>query len=371
MSAAPATHRRILSLDGGGIRCMIAIEVLAALEQRLAEQHGDPQRRLCQHFDLIAGTSGGAIVASAVALGLPMRDIRDFVVRNARNMFRPASWYRRLQSVYDKTELERNMQDWFGADTTLGSPRLQTLLLLVMRNWSTDSAWLLSNHPGAPFNARHLDDCNLDLKLWELARASSAAPYYYEPDRSGLGEEQPYEFVFVDGGLTGLLNPAFKAFLYATTQPYGLEWPTGEACLSITSIGAGEARFKRGERTADDINVFDAVLSMPGAMLQATVREQDVLCRTFGRCLTGEAIDLELGDMKAVRTACEPRLFSYHRVSPDLSSAGLQKLGCGDIRTGDVMRIDAADHVESLSRIGQAIAARTVESLCQAQTEVT
>lgn len=113
--------RRILAIDGGGIRRLIGIEILLALKERLAARRGDPDARLCQHFDLVAGTSCGAIIASAIALGLPMREIRDFVLANARNMFRASSWYDRFWSRYDKTALEGNMKHWFGADTTVGS----------------------------------------------------------------------------------------------------------------------------------------------------------------------------------------------------------------------------------------------------------
>ena len=49
--------RRILSIDGGGVRCMVALEILLALENRIIEQTGDPNRKLCDQFDLIAGTS--------------------------------------------------------------------------------------------------------------------------------------------------------------------------------------------------------------------------------------------------------------------------------------------------------------------------
>jgi uncharacterized protein len=358
-------RRRILAIDGGGIRCLIAIEVLRALEARLAAASGDPQRRLCQHFDLVAGTSGGAIIATAVALGLPMHEIRDFVVANAHNMFREAPWTARFWSWYDKSELEANLKQWFGEQTTLGSERLRSLLLLVMRNWSTDSPWIVSNHPGAPFNARHLDDCNLDLKLWQLARASAAAPAYYAPETIRFGRERPYEFIFVDGGLTGFLNPAFKAFQFATTEPYGVRWPADEQRLALVSVGAGEVRHQRVGKDARDITLWRAVLGMPNAMLAATVREQDLLCRTFGRCVTGDAIDLEVGDLRSAATAVELRLFRYHRLSASLTEAGLARIGCAHIRPRDVARIDAVDQLEAFTQIGQAIAERTLDAVME------
>lgn len=360
----PQQRRRILAIDGGGIRCTIAIEVLLALEQALQARTGDPARRLCQHLDLVAGTSGGAIIGTAVALGLPMAEIRDFVLANAANMFRPQPWWRRGRAWYDKSALEANLRTWFGEET-LGSPRLRTLLLLVMRNWSTDSPWLVSSHPGAPYNDRGRDDGNLGLKLWQLARASAAAPAYYAPETIRLGRAAPYDFVFVDGGLTGFLNPAFKAFLYATTEAYGLGWPTGEARLSLLSVGAGDARRKRRGETAADISLWRALKGVPNAMLAASIREQDLLCRSFGRCLTGEPIDREIGDLKDGRTAAEPRLFRYHRVNPALTAEGLQALGCGHLRARDVAAIDAVAHVRSLSEIGRAVAARDVPALLE------
>jgi hypothetical protein len=360
----PTPPRRILSIDGGGIRCLMGVEILAALEQRLAQAAGDPQRRLCQQFDLVAGTSGGALVATAIALGASMQEVRDFVVTNARQMFRPSRWRAKMWSMYDGAGLERNMQDWFGVDTTLGSDRLRTLLLLVMRNWSTDSPWLVSNNPNAPFNSRALDDCNLDLPLWQLARASAAAPAYYVPQSIRFGRQNPYDFVFVDGGLTGFLNPAFKAFQYATTQPYGIGWPAGESELVVVSVGSGEARLRRMNKPAREITIVEALRGLPGAMLQATVREQDLLCRTFGRCITGAPIDLEVGDLQHAETAVEPRRFRYHRLSPPLTEAGLNDLGCGDINPHDVTPLDAVHQVEALSRIGRAYAARWVDRVC-------
>jgi uncharacterized protein len=348
--------RRILSIDGGGIRCLIAIEVLDALEQRLALRSGNSSFRLCDHFDLVAGTSGGAIIASAVALGISMHEIREFVVANAKIMFRAAPWYKRLGSWYDKGGLERNLRDWFGEETTLGSTRLRTLVLLVMSNWSTDSPWLVSNNPAAFFNDRRRDDCNLDLPLWQLARASAAAPVLYAPETVAFGHSHGYRFVFVDGGLTGFLNPAFKAFLYATAPAYRLNWPPGADRITLLSIGSGEVREPRPGATAKDLSVFNAVKTMPGTLLYSSVREQDLLCRTFGRCITGEPIDMEIGDLKGSTGFVWPPMFTYHRVNVSLSAEGLESIGCTDVAAASVRAMDAADQVESYTKIGRALA---------------
>jgi len=66
----------------------------------------------------------------------------------------------------------------------LDSKRLKTLLLVVMRNHTTGSAWPVTNNPLARYNDPTLPDCNLKIPLWKLVRASAAAPVYFDPKRS-------------------------------------------------------------------------------------------------------------------------------------------------------------------------------------------
>ena len=352
--------KRILAIDGGGVRGVVPIEVLSRLEEKLGARVGRPDFRLADHFDLVAGTSVGAIIASAVALRIPMREIRDFMMGNARAMFRPAGWRRWFYYWYDKRQLEDELKSWFGVDTMLGSERLRTLLLLVMRNASTDSPWLVSNCPAAPYNQRDRDDCNLDLKLWQLARASAAAPAYFEPEVVSLGRARAYRFVFVDGGLTGFNNPAFKAFLYATTEPYGLGWKAGEDELSVVSVGTGELRQQDAVLEPGRMSLWYNLQEIPRALIYAAGREQDLLCRTFGRCRLGEPIDLELGDLRTVRTAVEPKLFTYFRINASLTHAGLAELGCSTVDPDHVNRLDGAQFVDELSQVGRALAERAL-----------
>ena len=85
-----------------------------------------------------------------------------------------------------------------GKDTTLGDDELKTLLLIVVRNATTDSPWPLSNNPNALFNDPSREDNNLAIPLWQLVRASTAAPTYFPPEVVTVGE---HDFVFVDGGV--------------------------------------------------------------------------------------------------------------------------------------------------------------------------
>ena len=70
--------KRILARDGGGIRGALTMGYLKQIEDILRKQHGDdPAFRLCDYFDLIGGTSTGSIIASCLAIGMKVSEIRD------------------------------------------------------------------------------------------------------------------------------------------------------------------------------------------------------------------------------------------------------------------------------------------------------
>ena len=213
--------KRLLALDGGGIRGLISVEILAEIEMRLARELGaGPEFVLADYFDYIAGTSTGGIIAVLLSLGWSAARIRAFYVDHGREMFRHAiAPWRIYRSLYRATDLSATLANLIGPDTTLGSDRLRTLLLLVMRNADTDSPWPLSNNPAAKYNARGDANCNLELPLWQLVRASAAAPLFFPPEILRVGRTK---FAFTDGGMTSYNNPAFLLFLMATLAPYNL-----------------------------------------------------------------------------------------------------------------------------------------------------
>src|SRR5207253_2189452 len=166
---------------------------------------GGPDWVLADYFDYIAGTSTGAMIAAGLALGMPVADIRRFYCEQGAAMFGPARLLHRLRYRFESEPLAEGLRTAFGADRTLGSADLRTLLMVVLSNATTDSPWPLSNNPHARFNDRSLPDCNLALPLWQILRASTAAPTFFPPEVVQVG---PRRFVFQDGAVTPYNNPA-------------------------------------------------------------------------------------------------------------------------------------------------------------------
>ena len=186
---AKTGSRKLLTLDGGGIRGIISVEILAKIEAELRAVASNPDLVLSDYFDYVAGTSTGAIIATLVSLGFGVDEIRDFYVKSGAEMFQPARLWERLHTKFNDDNLTRMLKEVTGAETTLGSDKLRTLLMIVLRNATTDSAWPVSNNPKAKYNdvAVRGAGTNLHLPLWQLVRASTQRPPISHPKSSRLG----------------------------------------------------------------------------------------------------------------------------------------------------------------------------------------
>lgn len=352
--------KKILALDGGGIRGMMTVEILATIEELL--RNAQPQAKrdafvLADYFDFVAGTSTGAILAACISLGMPVSKIRTFYMESGADMFDKASLLKKWKYKYKDEGLADKLKQELGADTTLGSDRLRTMLMMVMRNATTDSPWPVWNNPKAKYNDRARENCNLHLPLWQLVRASTAAPVFFPPEVVTIGKDK---FVFVDGGITTCNNPSFQAFIMVTTEPYQVNWPTGENQLLIVSIGTGTSPTANKDLGPDDMNLLYNAGSIPSALMLAALNEQDLLCRVFGKCLAGDQLDREVGDLKNTKGPTASKLFTYMRYNAELSVKGLAELGCSDINCEDVQKLDSVEHIDKLVRVGQAVAKRKV-----------
>ena len=174
--------RKLLAIDGGGIRGVLALGVLEKIEQDLRDQSGRRDLVLADYFDYIAGTSTGGVIAAGLAVGRTVEDVLRFYQESGSDMFKEANLFQRVtRHKYEDEPLARKLREVLGADTTLDSPEVLTLLMLVLRNVTTDSPWPISNNPYARYNDLAHGGCNLKLPLWQLVRASMAAPTYFPP----------------------------------------------------------------------------------------------------------------------------------------------------------------------------------------------
>jgi hypothetical protein len=337
------------------------------METLLADHTNNTSFRLCDYFDYIGGTSTGAIIAAGLARGMSAAELRDFYIEAGPAMFDKRFLLLRLKSFYKREPLAEKLKEVFGAETNLMPEHLKCLLLIVTKNVTTDSPWPISSNPAARYNALDRPDCNLRIPLWQLVRASTAAPVYFPPEVMNWDPDDPEKtFVFADGGVTPYNDPAFLMYRMSTHPSHELRWATGEKQLLIVSVGTGTAPDPIDNDEAEDRGLIGHATSLPGDLLYAMQVDQDVACRTVGRCAHGMPIDREIGDMIPRAENGDPvpleedhgRDFLYVRYNVRLESAHLEAIGLTDIDVQNVQKMDSVAHIKDLSKVGEAAAAQ-------------
>jgi hypothetical protein len=350
--------KRMLALDGGGIRGVLTLEILSAIESRLRARRSNSELVLSDYFDYIGGTSTGAIIAAALAMGRPVSEVRELYETLGRNVFQKRFLPMRLRSLYRDGPLTEELENLFGRGATLGDPKFRSLVLLVLHNTVTDSLWPVTNCTRAKYNRaeRNLNpepDRNLDLRLSTLVRGSTAAPIYFPPQRIQVGKR---EFVYMDGGVTPFNNPALLLFLIATLPEYGLCWPAGESDLLIVSVGTGATAAVHPRLRTRQVGLLFNATNLPAVFMRGASVGQDMVCRSFARTRAGAPIDREFGSRLNALSPAGANLFTYLRYDADLSDEALTASGVTSPRDRKRLRkLDAVDAIPQLQALGRSV----------------
>jgi predicted acylesterase/phospholipase RssA len=194
--------RRILSLDGGGIRGIIPAVLLARLER----ETGRPTR---ETFDFVAGTSTGAVLAAGIAAGIPADELARLYEQRAAEVFRHVPVFSTLRRIatgamYDTRTLHRVIREELGEsarDWRLNDAPID--LLITAKRLADGMPWyFVRDNPANSCRAG-------DFPLADAATASAAAPTYLPPwTVGGIGE-------LIDGGTGVAGNPVYQACVEA------------------------------------------------------------------------------------------------------------------------------------------------------------
>lgn len=241
------TQRIILSIDGGGVRGLLSAAVLAHIEQLLRSRGKLAESGLAHNFDMVVGTSSGALIALGLAAGNSAQAMVGVYQSQAKEIF-SASWLGKQLNpflgnkgaTYKPAGLERVLQGLltdrtFGqlGSVDRGSERPgRDHPLLMCTAYDTLQA--------TPRFFKSWKPAHQNLLAWQVARASSAAPTYFPPMTMSINTNDPKDppppATLIDGGLFAN-NPAMSAWAEAKK-----EWKDDE--ILILSIGSGERQDK-------------------------------------------------------------------------------------------------------------------------------
>jgi hypothetical protein len=347
----------ILSLDGGGTRGVFSIQILAKMEELLRQKYGKHDLVLSDHFDFIGGTSTGAIIAALLSWGVSVETVQHFYLDQSRKVFGRKTFLNRFRYKFHQQELALLLREYFsenGAPALLGTTLLKTLYLCVMRNASTGAPWVITNSPHAKYNQAGLADNNLKIPLYQLIRASTAAPVFFAPEEIEAGGQN---WMFMDGAITPYNNPAFIMYLTATQACFGNNWKDGVDNMRIISVGTGRKRVRFSKLHVGQINIGDQLSHSLLALIDSNGQQQDMLCRSFGRCQWGEPIDSEVGDLIAEELSeADHRRFLYSRYNRNLTPPEIVE---GEA-IPDYFQVDSLNGIPFWQKLGRAFAEQNV-----------
>ena len=359
--------KRILALDGGGVRGMLTLQFLQALETLVTARFGE-RTRLCDYFDLIGGTSTGSIIAAGLACGMTVGALQDLYRNIGASVFQegrfgkllPVSLQGKLAPKFPSEPLQAELDRQLGADTTLDSDKVLTGLMIMTKRLDTGSPWPLNNGGRGKFAAQ-----DGALRLTQIVRASTAAPTYFAPEEIAIHARDGtvVDGAFVDGGVTPFNDPALHLLMLATLQGYGFCWPTGKNKLLIVSVGTGQYKQPRSAQAV----VSDLAALQGAAALQSLMDDCERMNRAtlqwLTNCLTPWLIDRAVGDMK-LDSQSGPQLATYVRYNAVLEQAWLKtELGvdlAGD-KLEQIRKMDDPSNLSDLADLGRRAAAAQVK----------
>jgi hypothetical protein len=356
-------RKRILSLDGGGVRGILSVGILEQLERTIEEIEGRPVR-LGDWFDLIGGTSTGSVIATMLALGYRVAEIREQYELLAPLVFK-RSWRRVAlwQAKFDARNLDREIARIVG-ERRLDSADLRTGLCIVCKRLDTGSSWMLMNNPQSAFwndppEGAHIG--NRHMQLGKIVRASTAAPSFFDPAPIPIVEQQP-PGIFIDGALTPHNNPALMLIMAGLIPAYGLNWNSGPDQLLVVSVGTGSFRPTLSEAEARKSTALMLALKSLGAIISENQNLVLTLMSFFGQSPVAWPINLEIGDVGPVMPP-GGKLFRFLRYDARLEEKWLaQELGerLAPEAILRLRRMDDPTNLETLLRLGRAAAARQI-----------
>ncbi|MFQ3243419.1 MAG: patatin-like phospholipase/acyl hydrolase [Arenicella sp.] len=322
-----AATKRILSIDGGGIRGCLTLGYLQKIEDIVRMRLDKPDAVLSDYFDLIGGTSTGGLIAAQLALGFDVATVRKNYQTMGPIVFsKPAHWAKHVplfgslrNKLYTKwavQPLELQIKSVISDKMTLGSSNIKTGLCIITKRADNFSTWPFINHPDGKF----FDD-NADIPLWKILRASSAAPTFFYPMELDVGlPTEPDLGMFIDGGVSTANNPAMQLFLVATLSGFPYRWPAGEDQLSIVSIGTGS--WKRGlekKSLRKPGNLFWAN-QVPEMLMQDAGDNVELMMQYLSNSPTNRYSNFEIQDLANDVLMGKPA-FAYTRYNAEIETA--------------------------------------------------
>jgi len=297
----PDNKKMLLACDGGGIRGIIIARCLEKLE----EIEGSPCHKI---FNFMAGTSTGAIMAGALAIGIPARELVQLYLGKGKEMFKKNSslWTRYWKYKYTKTEVKKKFKEIF-SDITL--KELPVDIIITAKDTVRGETMFFEKKMFG------------NMLLREAIESSMSAPTYFAPNGR-----------YIDGGIGSFNNPCYQAAVEAI---HYLKYPKGR--IRLLSFGTGREINNMKEGEAEKKNKLGWVKYVIGeGMDDANEQQVQLVRREY-----------------VTRGEIEFRRYQLSFTREVLTMLGIP---IEQIRDTSVFKMDAVEHIEALDLVARKFA---------------
>jgi predicted acylesterase/phospholipase RssA len=228
---------RVLTLDGGGMRGLYTATLLKILSKRFDPRFHNKEPDIGKAFDLICGTSTGAILACALAAGIPLSRVKNLYIEKGAKIFKQPlpkgktsalgwwAWKHRNKPAADSNVLLNALTECFGDLTLRKVFEIRHIALCIPTITATNHRARVLKTPHN--RGKHRDGA---YSLTEICMASAAAPIFFPiATRKKLNDDYTIHH-FVDGGLWAN-NPV----LIGLTEALGMA--TESQTIEVVSVG--------------------------------------------------------------------------------------------------------------------------------------
>jgi patatin-like phospholipase/acyl hydrolase len=286
---------RILSLDGGGLRGIIPVLVLKEIEKRTG-------KRIIDMFDMIAGTSTGALIACGITVSddginpkYNISDIEKIYTEHGKEIFPKNNWLKGIVSgisslknpKFTANGLQKVLED------LLGETRISNCIKPIFV-----TTFDLYNNEALLFKYRQaIADPSRNARLIDVCRATSAAPTYLPAYNFMYNEKKR---VCVDGGIY-MNNPSIGALVEITKfhneNPYNIP-DLSLNDISILSIGTGHYSSEIARKKVEGFGLLDWATNITDVMMQAVNQTTTYQTEEFISAGNFLRINIDINDAK-------------------------------------------------------------------------
>jgi hypothetical protein len=353
--------KRILSLDGGGIRGILTLEYLGAIEKLLKQRSGRDDFLLCDYFDLIGGTSTGSIIAAGLACGMSVDELKQLYRELGKSIFVTKFWKKGiLAPKFPSGPVQQALDQQLGADTTLDSDRVRTGLMIMTKRLDTGSPWPLHNHPDARYAKQ-----DGALRLSHVVRASTAAPTYFEPQTIDISSRggSVVTGAFVDGGVSPFNDPALQLLMLAVLDGHGFRWRPGKDNLLLISLGTGTYKRTFTAKELDGMLAAQQGLLSLQSLMDDCARMNQGMLQWLTNCVTPWLIDRAVMKME-LDSKSGPQLATYARYNVLLEPGWMKtevEIEQTAANLAKIAEMDDPANMDELAEIGKIAATKQLK----------